>query len=147
MRKILILSLGLIVIAGLAWWSFGSKIKKVVSPSEDVKIESVEPAFGPVGTIVAITGEGLSTDINDIGFVFENAQVGNNTTGYLNVGKSTDGKTLQFKLPEAVGVCAASTAKANTACIELALIPPKEKIKIFVVNKKGTSNMVDFTVK
>lgn len=114
--------------------------------SSAVKIDSIAPADGPIGTTVILTGSGFDLKSNDIGFSYTSKDSAKPVLGYLNNAVSADGKTVSFNLPQAVGICMASTAPLETACPTLALLLPKERVEIFVVNKSGTSNKVGFVI-
>ena len=151
MKRFVFFLVAVAIVGGIGWFlSTNSPKGRNLLPDPDPKtprIDSIVPSAGtPLETTVLITGSGFASENNDIVFSFPNPISGNYTTGYLNTVKSSDGKSLKFTLPSAVGVCAASTAPPDTACIELALVLPNEELEISVLNQHGESNKIKFAV-
>lgn len=140
-----IIIFALALLTGLGIW-VGSRDKSADEPEgNQVIIESIAPAFGPIGTEITITGSGFSTDENDVGFKLSEETSGF-TTGYILPVKSPDSRTLTFKLPEALSACPIATAPPETACPAIALMLPKERVELFVVNEIGQSNTASFVI-
>jgi hypothetical protein len=151
MKRFVFFLVVIVIIGGIGWFlSANSSKGRNLLPDPDPRtprIDSIVPSAGtPLETTVLISGSGFSSGNNDIVFSFPSPISGNYTTGYLNAVKSSDGKSLKFALPSAVGVCAASTAPPDTACIELALVLPNGELEISVLNQHGESNKIKFAV-
>ncbi len=70
--------------------------------------------------------------------------------GYINNLISSDGRTIEFVIPEVLGACAFPLPETNpvTACPAIGILfkPGTQTYPVFVVNKNGMSNSVNFTV-
>ncbi|MBI1886317.1 MAG: IPT/TIG domain-containing protein [Chloroflexi bacterium] len=109
-----------------------------------VRIESIWPSSGTIGTGVTIRGSGFSPDNNDVAFTHHSINFQGSSTAYLNGVASPEGRTLRFKLPELLGACPFSQMKADQACPAIGIGLPVGTIAITVVNRKGSSNSVTF---
>jgi hypothetical protein len=98
---------------------------------QSVRIDSISPRSGAVGTSATITGAGFTAD-NIIFF----------GGGAVSGIASQNGTTLSFTVPESVGPYCAP----RTACpMYMLLVTPRE-YDIHVQNANGSSNTVPFTV-
>ena len=154
MRK----NLAFVVLAGLsalgAWLSLGcgpdGSRPHPTLPSRAVAIESISPASGPPGTEVVVRGSGFTAIGNDVGF--SNPMIGfqGRHTAYLNGLASPDGTTLRFRLPDNDGVllaaCAFSQLKTSEVCPAIGIPLPTGDSDVFVINERGKSNSVTFSV-
>jgi len=68
-----------------------------------VWIDSISAASGTIGDEIVIKGSGFDLTANDIGFSTEP-----NNTAFQSGIPSPDGKTLRFRLTEALGACVGS---------------------------------------
>ena len=100
-----------------------------------------------MGTKIIIRGSGFAPTGNDIAFTHPKIDFQGRNIAYLNHVSSSDGKTLSFNLPDALGACAYSRLNQNETCPEIGILLPKGVAQISVVNKNGTSNSLTFTVK
>lgn len=151
MKRFVFFLVTVAIVGSIGWFlSANSPKGRNLLPDPDPKtprIDSIVPLAGtPLKTTVLIGGSGFSSENNDIVFSFPSSISGKYATGFLNTVKSSDGKSLKFTLPSAVGVCAASTAPPDTACIELALVLPNGELEISVLNQHGESNKIKFAV-
>ena len=109
-----------------------------------VRIESISPSSGTIGTEVIIHGSGFDPADNDIAFTNEDINFGGNNTAYVNGLASSDGSTLLFDLPDLLSACAFSQMKAGEACPLIGLPLPAGDLAVAVVNRNGSSNTLGF---
>lgn len=115
-------------------------------------IMAIKPDAGSIGTKVVITGAGFTAGDNNVAFRLapEDAPAMNFKIGYINNLKSSDGRTIEFLIPEVLGACAFPLPQTIpvTGCpaIGLTFKPGTQTYPAFVVNQKGTSNNVNFTM-
>lgn len=105
-------------------------------PQDGVHIESISPSSGTIGTEIIIRGSGLDRNANDIGFSFEDGQI-----GYQTGVPSPDGTSLRFELEEGLWACPLSQTQF-CSLIELTL--PVGELEVAVFNANGDSNSVTF---
>lgn len=117
-----------------------SQTFKIVNPTNSVvNISSLLPTTGLVGTQVAITGSGFTSD-NKISF--GNADLGSQISSY----SSADGKTIIFIVPSVI-TPSSPNCQAPIYCVSPAprsVVPGVYSISI--TNSNGTSNVLPFTV-
>ncbi len=101
-----------------------------------VRILSLTPVSGPIGTIATIRGTGFTRTGNKV--KFGNLGIENNPNYNLN---SSDGKTLVFKVP--IGNYLACWAHGCMAPVQLT---QPGIYKVSIINTNGMSNQVIFTV-
>ncbi len=115
-----------------------------------VAITSIQPGAGIIGTEVVITGTGFSTKDNNVAFRLYPEDGNNSLVGYINNLISSDGKTIEFVIPEFLGACAFPLPETIpvTACPAVGILfkPGTQTYPVFVVNKNGSSNGVNFTL-
>ncbi len=99
--------------------------------AEPVIFELV-PSSGPVGTVVRINGSGFTPSGNTIKFGI----------GYIKNLDSPDGKTLKFTVPDGFDLCHPS---GYPCALAYPPVTPGE-YKVSVLNAKGESNVLPFTV-
>lgn len=115
-------------------------------------ITEIQPDAGAIGTKVVITGTGFTARDNNVAFrlVPEDATAGGYKIGYINNLISSDGRTIEFVIPEVLGACAFPLPETNPVSVCPAVgIPFKAGTQIyhvFVVNQNGTSDSVNFNV-
>ena len=111
-------------------------------------IMSIQPGAGIIGTEVVITGTGFSAKDNNVAFRLYPEDGNNSLVGYINNLISSDGKTIEFVIPEFLGACAFPLPETIpvTACPAVGILfkPGTQTYPIFVVNKNGSSNGVNF---
>ncbi len=106
----------------------------LVNPTNSVvNINSLNPASGPVGTVVTVSGSGFASTGNNVSM--RNYQVASNLT-------SSDGKTLQFTIPETL----APHCAVGTACPQYIVSVIPGDYSVVVTNANGTSNAQIFSV-
>jgi len=120
------------------------------SPAGAPAILAIQPDSGTIGTKVVITGTGFTPIDNNVAFRLE-PEDSNETfkVGYINNLISRDGKTIEFELPKLLGACAFPLPETTlvTVCPDIGLnFNPNQTYPVFVVNKNGTSNSVNFIV-
>ncbi|MCZ7403370.1 MAG: PLDc N-terminal domain-containing protein [Candidatus Methanoperedens sp.] len=113
-------------------------------------ISAIQPNSGTIGTKVVITGTGFTPGDNNVAFRLE-PEDSNETfkVGYINNLISRDGKTIEFELPKLLGACSFPLPETTpvTVCPDVGLnFKPNQTYPVFVVNKNGTSNSVNFIV-
>lgn len=98
-----------------------------------VKITSLFPTSGTVGTQVTVNGSGFTTTDNTINF----------GSGYIKNLASTGGQTLKFTVPTTLDLCPPAGGTCNNSA---ASVTPGA-YDVSVTNSSGTSYLVLFTVK
>lgn len=120
------------------------------TPGRDVVIDSISPSGGPLGSEAVLHGSGFTPEENDIGFTHPEIDFQGQDTGYLNGVSSPDDETLRFNLPDNDGVllsaCAFSQLGPDGACPAIGIFLPLGETEVFVVNERGESNRVTFSV-
>jgi hypothetical protein len=107
---------------------------------------------GTIGTKVVITGTGFTARDNNIAFrrAPEDAPIAGYQVGYINNLISSDGRTIEFVIPELLGACAfplpVTTPVTGCPAIGIPFKPGNQTYPVSVVNQNGTSNSVNFTV-
>ena len=113
-------------------------------------IMSIQPGAGIIGTKVVITGTGFSAKDNNVAFRLYPEDGNNSLVGYINNLISSDSKTIEFVIPEFLGACAFPLPETIpvTACPAVGILfkPGTQTYPVFVVNKNGSSNGVNFTL-
>jgi hypothetical protein len=116
-------------------------------------ITAIQPDTGVIGTKVVITGTGFTARDNNVAFRLEPEDSPERfKVGYINNIVSRDGKTIEFTVPEVLGVCAfplpENKGGPTVGCPTIALVfkPGTYTYPVFVINQNGTSNSVNFTV-
>ncbi|MFZ3384441.1 MAG: hypothetical protein WA144_11000 [Candidatus Methanoperedens sp.] len=115
-------------------------------------IISIQPGAGIIGTEVVITGTGFTARDNNIAFRLapEDAPSEGYKVGYINNLISSDGRTIEFVIPDVLGACAFPLPETNpvTACPTIGILfkPGNQTYPLFVVNQNGMSNGVNFTL-
>ncbi|NJD53925.1 MAG: PLDc_N domain-containing protein [Candidatus Methanoperedens sp.] len=115
-------------------------------------IMAIQPDAGTTGTKVVITGTGFTTRDNNVAFRLapEDSPAASYQVGYINNIISSDGRTIEFVIPDMLGACAFPLPETTpvTVCPRLGLKfkPGTQTYPVFVVNQNGTSNSVDFTM-
>jgi hypothetical protein len=122
----LVLYLGLLV--SLAGCSGGTPASPTVAPI----LSSASPAAAAVGNRVTLTGENFTAIANHLKI----------RVGYLHNLSSPDGKTIIFTVPNALDVC----APGQQVCPALALVLSPGDYKLSLINDRGASNEISFTV-
>jgi hypothetical protein len=149
-KKLTLLGVSAFLVSAGAYLSIGcssdDKEPSSTSQPHTVVLESISPSSGPFGTAVTIRGAGFTAANNDVGFSNPKISYQGRHTAYLNGLSSADGKTLRFSLPDTLGACAFSQLKTNEACEAIGLLLPLGASEVFVVNERGKSNSVTFTV-
>lgn len=110
-------------------------------------IISIDPNIGTTGTKIVITGRGFSARNNNIVFRLKPVDSSENfKLGFEEGIASSDGETIEFTLPSALGACA-YIPEYNTRCPEIGLLlKPGITYPVFIVNINGTSNSINFTM-
>ncbi|MBI2105017.1 MAG: IPT/TIG domain-containing protein [Candidatus Omnitrophica bacterium] len=108
-------------------------------------IEEISPLSGPIGTTIVIYGSNFAPADNDVAFTHPEINFQGRNTAYLNHVPSSDGNTLSFSLPDALGACAYSRL-SDEACPEIGIVLPQGAVQLSVVNATGVSNSAMFTV-
>jgi DNA-binding CsgD family transcriptional regulator len=101
-----------------------------------VRIDSISPGSGTIGTELVIRGSGFDSTDNDIGFAS-----GTNGTAYLTGIPSPDGGTLRFELKDTLGACPISQ---TASCVDIGFPLPAGELNVAVYNVNGTSNAMAF---
>lgn len=115
-------------------------------------ITAIQPDAGTIGTKVVITGTGFTARDNNVAFrrAPEDAPIEGYQVGYINNLISSDGRTIEFEIPELLGACAFPLPETNpvTVCptVGIPFKPGTQTYPVFVVNQNGTSNNVNFTL-
>jgi DNA-binding CsgD family transcriptional regulator len=129
-------------VAGLGVLTWGvleeggeSNTSPVSSRQAGVRIDSLSPTSGTVGTQVVIRGTGFDSRENDVEFKSPGG------AAYQNDIPSPDGQTLRVTLQETLGACAISQ---TGGCDDVGIMLPAGSIEIAVLNRNGTSNAVSF---
>lgn len=137
---------GLAMVAALVGAACAGGAETAPENTDAVRIDSIEPDHGTIGTEVTIRGSGFDLE-NDVGIVLPNSD--HWQTGFINDVLEDDpaGTILRFKIPELLGACAFSQAdpNANTACPSIGLVLPVGEVELAVYNRNGTSQPVRFT--
>jgi len=123
----------------------GAAVPACAETSGDPMIEEISPLSGPIGTTIVIHGSNFAPADNDVAFTHPEINVQGRKTAYLNHIPSSDGNTLSFSLPDALGACAYSRL-SDEACPEIGIVLPQGAVQLSVVNTNGVSNSVTFTV-
>jgi hypothetical protein len=104
-----------------------------VSPTTITPVlSSASPAAAAVGDGVTLTGENFAATANHL-------KIG---VGYLHNLASPDGKTIPFTVPSALDVC----APGQQVCPALAVVLSPGVYQLSVIDDRGTSNEISFTV-
>ncbi len=112
-----------------------------------VKILSINPTSGPVGTTVSITGTGFTADniVHFGGGAIGNVAVSSSTVApcpsAINCNANAT-ETLTITIPSSIGPYCAP----GTACPMYEMLVTPNTYMISVQNENGTSNAVSFTV-
>jgi IPT/TIG domain. len=109
-----------------------------------VRIDSIEPSSGTIGTEIVIQGSGFDHDANDIGFTLPGSASRTFNIGYQDGVPSPDGKTLRFTLQDTLGACAFSQMGQDAVCPAVGIMVPIGDVSVAVFNRNGTSNSVVF---
>ena len=115
-------------------------------------ITAIQPDAGIIGTKVVITGTGFTARDNNVAFRIPpwDASAEGYKVGYINNIISSDGRIIEFEIPELLGACAFPLPVTNpvTGCpaVGIPFKPGTQTYPVFVVNQNGTSNSVNFTV-
>ncbi len=113
-------------------------------------ITAIQPDAGTIGTKVVIIGTGFTARDNNVAFrrAPEDAPIAGYQVGYINNLISSDGRTIEFEIPELLGACAFPLPVTNpvTGCpaVGIPFKPGNQTYPVFVVNKNGSSNGVNF---
>lgn len=112
-------------------------------------IIAIQPDAGTTGTKVVITGAGFTARDNNVAFrLAPEDSPGTSKVGYINKLVSSDGRTIEFVIPEFLGACAFPLPETTpiTVCplSGLKFKPGTQTYPVFVVNQNGTSNQVNF---
>jgi hypothetical protein len=102
------------------------------SPTMAPMLSSASPAAAAVDDRVTLTGENFTATANHV-------KVGG---GYLHNLSSIDGKTVLFTVPHALDVCAPD----QQVCPALAVVLSPGEYKLSVINGRGASNEISFTI-
>jgi IPT/TIG domain len=117
-----------------------------------LSVTVIQPDAGTIGTKVVITGTGFTARDNNVAFrrAPVDAPIAGYQVGYINNLISSDGRTIEFEIPELLGACAFPLPVTNpiTGCpaVGIPFKPGNQTYPVFVVNQNGTSNGVNFTV-
>jgi hypothetical protein len=128
MRAALRLALLAVVAAGCSAWPPTEPSR----PHQPPTVQQIRPSSCRVGDVVTVTGSGFTSAGNSV-------RIG---SGYLNNVSSTNPTSLNFVLPEYLGVC----PPGAQACVALALAVTPGTYKVSVINANGTSNEVALQV-
>jgi hypothetical protein len=73
-----------------------------------LSVTAIQPDAGTIGTKVVITGTGFTARDNNVAFrrAPEDAPIAGYQVGYINNLISSDGRTIEFEIPELLGACA-----------------------------------------
>ena len=107
----------------------------IPTQNSSVSVSALSPNSGAVGTSVVITGSGFTSN-NSVSF----------GGGYLNSLSSSNGTTITFTVPNALGYCPPVFNGMMVACPELSRLVTAGNYNVSVVNANGISNTVSFTV-
>src|SRR5215472_14171688 len=102
------------------------------SPTIAPMLLRASPASAAVGAQVMLAGENFTATANHL-------KIG---AGYLHNLSSPDGKTIPFTVPSTVDVC----APQQQVCALVLLVLSPGDYRVAVINDRGTSNEVTFTV-
>ncbi len=114
-------------------------------------ITAIQPDAGVIGTKVVITGAGFTARDNNVAFRLEPEDSPERfKVGYINNLISSEGKTIEFIVPEVLGACAFPLPEneGGPVCPAIGILfkPGTNIYPVFVINQNGTSNSVNFTV-
>jgi hypothetical protein len=95
-------------------------------------LSSASPAAAAVGNQVMLIGENFTATANHV-------KIG---VGYVHNLSSPDGMTILFAVPSALDVC----VPGQQVCPALAVMLSPADYKLSVINDRGTSNEISFTL-
>ena len=132
----------LLAIAGiLGVIGAGGLWKKQNSQTAALRIETLSPQSGAVGTEVEVQGSGFAKTANTVLFAPKDGMA-----GYIADLKSSDGENLKFMVPEGLNLCPPNAAELGIPCPEAYPPVTAGDYIVTVQNSAGESNAAAFTV-
>jgi hypothetical protein len=122
-------------------WTLALACSRGEQPPPPARIDGVAPVELTAAAKVTLRGESFAAE-NDVAL----APRGGAAVGYVNGARSSDGKTLTFDMPYALGACAMTQLKPEAACPSIAIAPKNGEAEIWVIHRGGESNRWPVTI-